>query len=215
MTAFDPPPDPGPPHPGLPDPGLPDPEPTLFSAVVTPHRSLDRAGFAALMLVLGGAGAALGGLFLVTGAWPITGFLGLDVGLVYWAFRASYRSGRAAEHVVVTPSMLLVRRVGPTGAIAEWTLNPVWARLDREIDPDFGTRRLTLVSHGRRLVVGHWLAPAEKDTFFDALAGALGEARRGPTRSGPADGRVADERAAEESAAGPFGNRVDPEAGAP
>ncbi|MFY9735755.1 MAG: DUF2244 domain-containing protein, partial [Rhodoplanes sp.] len=61
-------------------------EPTLFAADVTPHRSLDGAGFLAVMFVLGGASFVLGLIFLLSGAWPIVGFLGLVVALVYVAF---------------------------------------------------------------------------------------------------------------------------------
>ncbi|MDC7786251.1 DUF2244 domain-containing protein [Rhodoplanes sp. TEM] len=174
-------------------------EPPLFSAVVTPHRSLDRAGVRTVILLLAAASGALGLVFVAAGAWPVTGFLGLDVALVYWAFRINRRRAVACEHVLVTPSVLAVRRVDHTGAIAEWTLNPVWVRLDREVDPDFGLMRIALVSHGRRLVVGAWLSPAERESFAAALAAALGEARRGPTRT---------------PAASP-GNRVDPPAPGP
>ncbi|MBI5113376.1 DUF2244 domain-containing protein [Rhodoplanes serenus] len=169
-------------------------EPTLFSAVVTPHRSLDRGGVRVVLLVIGGCGLLLGAVFLAAGAWPVTGFLGLDVALVYWALRVNGRRAAAREEIVVTASCLTVRRTAATGRVAEWTLNPVWARLDRETDPDFGLVRLALVSHGRRLVVGHWLSPAERAGFADALAAALWEARRGPTRA----------------PAAVLGNRVDP-----
>ena len=40
-----------------------------------------------------------GMMFWMLGAWPIMGFCGLDVLLVYIAFRASYRSGRAYEAI--------------------------------------------------------------------------------------------------------------------
>src|SRR5262249_19161417 len=53
-------------------------EPTIFSAVLTPHRSLGRKGFLALMLVLGGASFVTGMVFLMAGAWPVFGFCGLD-----------------------------------------------------------------------------------------------------------------------------------------
>ena len=54
-------------------------EPTIFSAVLTPHRSLSRGGFIVLMLVLGGISLATGIVFLLAGAWPVFGFCGLDV----------------------------------------------------------------------------------------------------------------------------------------
>src|SRR4029077_19840909 len=77
-------------------------EPTIFSAVLTPHRSLGPTGFLIFMAVLGGMSFVSGMVFLIAGAWPVFGFFGLDVLLVYWAFRANYRSARAYEVVTVT-----------------------------------------------------------------------------------------------------------------
>src|SRR6202167_1788489 len=74
----------------------------IFSAVITPHRSLSQTGFLIFMLCLGGLSFISGVAFVLMGAWPVCGFFGLDVLLVYVAFRANYRSGRAYEEVTVT-----------------------------------------------------------------------------------------------------------------
>src|SRR5262249_48364896 len=158
-------------------------EPAIFSAVLTPHRSLSRKGFLALMLVAGGASLALGTTFLLAGAWPVFGFCGLDVLLLYWAFKVSSRRARAYEQVTVTPSELTVRQVSHRGRISEWTLNPLWVRLDRVVHAEFGIERLFLVSHGRRVAIAGCLGPQEKESFALALSAALGEAKRGPTRT--------------------------------
>ena len=158
-------------------------EPTIFSAVLTPHRSLSRGGFLVLMLVLGGISFATGMVFLLAGAWPVFGFCGLDVLLIYLAFKVSYRRAKAYEQVTVTPSELTVRKVSHYGRISEWTLNPLWVRLDRVVHAEFGIERLFLVSHGRRLAIAGFLGPEEKASFALALSAALGEAKRGPTRT--------------------------------
>ena len=158
-------------------------EPTLFSAFITPHRSLSRKGFVLFMLVLGLASFTTGMAFLLAGAWPVFGFCGLDVLLVYWAFRINYRAGKAYEEVTVTPSELTVRKVSPRGRISQWTLNPLWVRLDRVVHAEFGIERLFLVSRGRRLAIAGFLGPQEKESFALALSNALGEAKRGPTRT--------------------------------
>ncbi len=158
-------------------------EPTLFSAVLTPHRSLGRTGFVVLMCLIGGISFVAGLVFFIAGAWPVMGFFGLDVLLVYIAFKVSYRSAAAYEQVTMTPSTLTVRKVSHRGKVAEWTLNPVWVRLQREGNEEFGPERLFLVSHGRRLPVATFLGPQEKASFATSLSAALGEARRGPTRT--------------------------------
>ena len=158
-------------------------EPTLISAVHTPHRSLGCTGFIVLMCLIGGISFLAGLVFFVAGAWPVMGFFGLDVLLIYIAFKISYRSAAAYEQVTMTPSTLTVRKVSHRGKVAEWTLNPVWVRLQREGHEEFGLQRLFLVSHGRRLPVATFLGPEEKANFASALSAALGEARRGPTRT--------------------------------
>jgi uncharacterized membrane protein len=158
-------------------------DPTIFSAVLTPHRSLSPAGFLIFMLVLGGLSFVSGMVFLLHGAWPIFGFFGLDVLLVYWAFRVNYRTARAYEVVTVTASELKLRKVSHHGRISEWTLNPLWVRLDRDEHEEYGIERLYLVSRGRRLPIAGFLGPDEKASFAHALSAALGEAKRGPTRT--------------------------------
>jgi uncharacterized membrane protein len=158
-------------------------ERTLFSAILTPHRSLSATGFVVVMSLVGGVSFVAGLAFLLMGAWPVFGFFGLDVALIYFAFRANYRAATAFEEISVTASELHVRKVSHRGQVSEWTLNPVWVRLDREVHDEFGIERLFLVSHGRRLPIAAFLGPQEKESFAAALATALGEARRGPPQS--------------------------------
>src|SRR5215468_5869304 len=137
------------------------PEPALFSAVVTPNRSLSHAGFLIVMAIVGGTSFVAGMAFLLLGAWPVFGFFGLDVVLIYWAFRANYRAATAFEEVTVTASELRVRKS----------------------HDEFGIERLFLVSRGRRLPIASLLGPQEKESFAAALGAAIGEAKRGPTRT--------------------------------
>ena len=159
------------------------PEPTIFSATITPHRSLGSTGFLVLMLGIGGVSFVAGVMFLLIGAWPVFSFLGLDVLLIYWAFRINYRRALAYEEVIVMPSELRVRKVSHRGRVAEWSLNPLWVRLDRDTHAEFGIERLFLVSRGRRLPIAGFLSPPEKESFAAALGAAIGEAKRGPTRT--------------------------------
>jgi len=158
-------------------------EPTIFSATLTPHRSLGRVGFLILMVLFGGISFVTGMLFLVIGAWPVFGFFGLDVLLLYWAFRLNYRHADAYEQVTVAPSTLKVRKVSHLGQAREWVLNPLWVRLDKIELEEFGIDRLFLISRGRKLTIASFLGPDEKASFARELGNALSEARRGPTRT--------------------------------
>jgi uncharacterized membrane protein len=126
---------------------------------------------------------AAGIVFLVVGAWPVFGFLGFDVLLVYWAFRANYRAAAAYEEVFVTATTLTVRKVSHRGRVSEWTLNPVWTKLATQRHAEYGMQKLFLVTKGRKLPIAAFLPPAEKESFAEALGAALGEARRGVTRT--------------------------------
>jgi uncharacterized membrane protein len=155
----------------------------IFSAVITPHRSLNQTGFLVLMWAVAAVSFVAGLTFLIAGAWPVFGFFGLDVLLIWWAFRANYRAAAAYEQVTVTASEVTVRKVCHRGRAREWSFNPLWVRLDRETIDEFGLQALFLVSRERRLAIAGHLAPDEKESFAGALSAALGEARRGPTRT--------------------------------
>jgi uncharacterized membrane protein len=156
-------------------------EPKLFSALLTPHRSLSRTGFLVLMGFLSVISFAAGLAFLLMGAWPVFGFFGLDVLLIYWAFKVNFRRAAASEEISVTPSELRVRRVSHRGHVVEWVLNPLWVQLDQKIHAEFGIEKLYLVSKGRRVSIASFLGPDEKASFVKALTAALQAARRGPT----------------------------------
>ncbi len=168
--------------------------------MLTPHRSLGHVGFLVLMIVFGGVSFVTGIAFLLMGAWPVFGFFGLDVLLLYWAFRLNYRHAAAYEQVTVTPTALKVRKVNHRGRAREWVLNPLWVRLDKIVHEEYGIERLFLVSRGRQLTIANFLGPDEKASFAQALGQALGEAKRGVTRTdsfrpeGRSEDRVAGDR---------------------
>src|SRR3977135_4115223 len=157
------------------------PEPKLFSARLTPHRSLNRTGFVVLMAFLSAVSFVAGVAFWMMGAWPVFGFFGLDVLVIYWAFRTNFRRANAAEGSVVTPSELRVRRVSHRGHVVEWVLNPLWVQLDQKSHAEFGIEKLYLVSRGRRICIARFLGADEKASFAKALMAALQTAKRGPT----------------------------------
>lgn len=156
-------------------------EQQIFSALLTPHRSLNRTGFLAVMLFLSVVSFVTGIVFLMKGAWPVLGFFGLDVLVVWWAFKANFRTARAREEITVTTSELRVRRVSHRGQVAEWTFNPLWVRLDMEVDEDFGIEHLYLISRGHQIQIARFLGPEEKSSFHKGLVEALNAAKRGPT----------------------------------
>lgn len=139
-----------------------------FRAILTPNRSLSATGFLILMGAVGFVSFAIGIAFLSMGAWPVAGFLGLDVLLVYYAFRANYRAGRAYETVEISPSRIQIRRVSSDGKSEEFDMNTYWARVALEEEPS-GRANLSLVSHGRSLPIAGFLSDDERREFASVL----------------------------------------------
>ncbi len=143
-----------------------------FDAVLYPHRSL---GPRAFMAVMGGISAfsfAAGLAFYLIGAWPVVGFLGLDVALIYIAFRANFKSGQVYETVQLDDACLLIRRYLPDGRILSWNLQAYWAQVEL-IAAAPSAPLLAVRSHGKYLVFGKFLTVEERQAFAGALRQAL------------------------------------------
>jgi uncharacterized membrane protein len=140
------------------DPPLAD---VSFERVLLPHRSLPPHGFRVLMGLLGVISIAVGIGFVSIGAWPICGFFGLDVALLYLAFRLNYRSARQCETLRLADDQFTVERVGVYGERRLWRFQPFWLRVVLEERPD-ESNRLLLASHGRSLAIGDFLPPSSR-----------------------------------------------------
>jgi len=144
--------------------------------VLRPHRSLSPLGFWVLMTVLAGFSFIGGIVFLLAGAWPVMGFLGVDVLLVYIAFRASYARGRAYERVRLSSDQLTVERVDPYGRREAFALQPHWLRVEHDASDERG--ELRLASHGHSLAIGGFLPPEERAEVAGVIRAAIAELRR-------------------------------------
>jgi uncharacterized membrane protein len=128
------------------------------------------------MAVVGLVSFCAGIAFVLIGAWPVFGFFGLDVLLVYLAFKLNYRDARRYETVRLTDSLLTVERVAPSGRRERWRFQPYWLQV--EIDERTASRRaLMLRSHGRILEIGSFLTPDEKVDLANALRAELNKLR--------------------------------------
>jgi uncharacterized membrane protein len=144
----------------------------FFERVLQPHRSLPPRGFHVLMGLLGLVSLAVGIGFASLGAWPICGFFGLDVALLYLAFHLSYRRARLREVLRLAGDDFTVERVGIRGERAVWRFQPFWLRIHLEERGDTWNR-LVIGSHGQRLVIGDFLPPPVRCELAAALRAAL------------------------------------------
>ncbi len=157
----------------------------FLERVLLPHRSLPPRGFHLLMLILGLISLGVGIGFVSLGAWPVTGFFGLDVGLVYIAFRINYRRARQHEILRLAGDTFTVERINIRGNRRIWRFQPFWMRVVLD-ERDAERNRLFVASHGRFLAIGDFLAPAARRELAATIRDALERWRAaiGPERPG-------------------------------
>jgi uncharacterized membrane protein len=118
-----------------------------------------------------------GAVFLSMGAWPVFGFFGLDVIALYLAFRLNYRAARMREEVSVSRTALDIVKVAPSGRRQEHRFNPFWTRLDIARHDEFGITGMAVEGDGRRVAIGSFLNPDDRESFATAFGRALARAR--------------------------------------
>ena len=144
-----------------------------FATSLVPYRSLSPSGFKWLIRVAIGANLAIGLPMLVFGAWPVLGFMGLDILLLWLLFKRSYLDARRSETLVLPDNDLIVERVAPDGEREQVRLDAYWLR----VDWDEENERLVVSSRGNRVVIGRFLAPAARLEVADQLKAAIAAMR--------------------------------------
>jgi uncharacterized membrane protein len=152
----------------------------FFERRLEPHRSLSRRGCHLLLGALATLSLTVGTIFWVAGAWPVIGFMGLDVLLLWAALRVSYNQAKAYEQVRLTEASLIVERVAANGATRRWDLQPTWLQVELA-EPVRHDSPVRLWTHGRALDIGLLLAPEPRQEFARSLRQALADWRRSPT----------------------------------
>jgi uncharacterized membrane protein len=145
-----------------------------WSITLTPHRSLSREGFIAIMILIAALNLVAGLMFFVLGAWPIVGFLGLDVLAIWWAFRQNYKDQKEAERIVAEGEELRLYRYLRDGSTSEKTFNRRWLRIELEYDEvrDL-VGRLFLRSHGESHEIASFLGAEERASLAKAMRAKL------------------------------------------
>lgn len=149
----------------------------FFRAMLTPHRSLGRTGFFVLMGALAFCWLVTGVFFLSHGAWPVFGFFGLDILLVYVAFRMNYRAARVREEVSVSRTALDIRKTAPSGKSRSWRFNPFWTKFSVARHDEIGITRMSVEGQGQQVSIGGFLNPDDRESFARAFASALATAK--------------------------------------
>lgn len=147
-------------------------EGSQFRAVLRPYRSLSALGFIVLMVFVSLVSFAAGIMFLLLGAWPVFGFFGLDVLLIYLAFRRNYQDASECEIIEIADHRLTLTQIDRWGRRRVAEFNPAWVRLD-VTNTHGGDVTLNLVSHGKAHGIGRCLNSLERRALAEALGSAL------------------------------------------
>src|ERR1700730_5911225 len=141
-----------------------------FATSLVPHRSLSPEGFKWLIRGAIAANLLIGLPMMLLGAWPVLGFMGLDVWLLWFLFKRSYLDARRSETLLLTDRELIVDRIAPDGEREQHRLDAYWLKVEQG-------ERLVVTSRGNRGGVGRFLSPGERHEVADQLLAALADLR--------------------------------------
>ena len=154
----------------------------LEQLTIWPHRSLSPKGFAILMGVMAGILFLIGLGFFLAGAWPVIGFLGLELLVVWGAFKLNYRAAKHRETIHTTTEELMVESQTPAGERAQKSFPIGWLRVslsssESQVIKSRDQQKIILSSHGERAEIGKYLHPAEKAGLSRELDAMIDRAR--------------------------------------
>lgn len=142
------------------------PEGTIrFSCVLRPYRSSsERAvkivtGFVLCLFI------PTGMVFLLVGAWPVFGFMGLEVAGLIFALRYNYKVASAFEAITITDHEFRHSKVDHWGKRKLTSFQPNW--LQARIDA--ASQQLIVGVHGKRIVIGKFLTKEEREELCSTL----------------------------------------------
>lgn len=150
----------------------------IFAARLTPYRSLGPEEFKILMGFIGSICFIVGMVFLSLGLWPVLGFMGLDFLLIFWAFKANYRSAKAFEDVEVSRRHVLLRKVTPKGKTADHEFPQFGTRFEVDRHEEIGITKMRIANRKEAVEFGYFLNPADRESFATAFTRALSKAKR-------------------------------------
>jgi uncharacterized membrane protein len=149
----------------------------LFAATLTPHRSLTPTGKRVVIGLVAALALVPGLVFYGAGAWPVVGFMGLDVLGIWAALTISMRGGKAYEVITLWPTALELKKIDAKGG--EEVLNFAPKAVRFLVDRDYNERvtALWLKADTRKVPLGAFLSTDEKLSLSKVFGTALRKAR--------------------------------------
>ena len=139
---------------------------------VLPYRSLSKKGFKNLMIIVSAIFFIIGIFFWAIGAWPVFGFLGLDVWLLYYAFKLNYKDGEICENLSIKKEKFMVTRSFPSGTKQKWNLELYWTKVEMT-NPSTNQYNLIIKSKEKAVMIGSFLNNYDKKKLMNKIKSAL------------------------------------------
>lgn len=136
-----------------------------YSRVLRPHRSSsERAvkivtGFVLCLFI------PTGMVFLLVGAWPVFGIMGLEVVALIFALRYNHKVGSAFEAITLTDTEFRHSKVDHWGKRKHTSFQPQWL----QVRIDDASQQLIAGTHGKRVVIGKFLTDDEREELCKVL----------------------------------------------
>ena len=144
----------------------------LYSITLKPYRSLNKIGFITMMVVLCGFSFITGIIFMKKGAWPVFGFFGLDILLIYIFFRLSFKSGKEFEVINLTKKKLIIKKYKEKKIIKTFILDANWVKIQIQ-NPLEQSSKLQISSKNKSIIIGSFLRLDEKIEVLQNIENAL------------------------------------------
>ena len=146
--------------------------------IIRPNRSLTWEQTKIVYFCIASYSLAIAGVFAVMGFWPVLPFAGGEIAVLGIAFYINALAGTSVQVVTVGEDLVKVEKERP-GPRCEWRFHRAWAQVSMDWPAGGHSSRLVVRSHGKEVVLGEFLAEAERKRLAATLVDLI--ETRGPT----------------------------------
>lgn len=139
-----------------------------FHLIARRNNSLSSTGRTAVFGSLVLVSFAISSAFAFFGAWLVLPFAGVEMAVLYLAFRHMERHAGDFESIAIEGERVLVER-WELGKVSRYEFNRYWANVVLEQPGRTGKMRVALRSHGREVEFGRHLTDEQREAVAKAL----------------------------------------------
>ena len=136
---------------------------------VYPNNSLSPKGFVLLMIFITIPCIFIGVMFLYMGAWPVLGFMGLEIALIFIFFKILFHKNSFYEHIILDKNKFNISYNHNKKTINTIVLEPTWL----QVKINHTNKSLAITTHGKTIELGKCLALEEKIKLAEAIRKGL------------------------------------------